>query len=312
MTQINHFAISSILNSEIVGRANFGHGQIASLGDPQRYFDLLGVGVPPAVAHSNEDVDIAVVVKAFHAIRNRRKDRGSPDLYVADPERNSQFLAQCRELGIEASDYVINKTLLYARKNNWLPDLNSAKTSFDYEDYAFASEFAATELKYRTGASIDDILCDPALAAEFDSIAARLAPGYTSLQYRWAILSIRKAGRHSKLKPNFRMPRFNGRFQLVKDPVETLPTINGVYILYESEKPLYARSTASLRHGVEQHRNPQVLSAIADKLWQPNLDRLLVSFATLPANSPKSLLLPIEKKIVEEKRPIFNVPRAAA
>jgi site-specific DNA-methyltransferase (adenine-specific) len=312
MSDINHFAISSILNSEIVGRAKFGHGQIASQGDAQNLFDLLDVGGPPAVVHGNENVDVHQVVKAFHAIRNTRKDRGSSELYIADPERNMQFLAKCRELGIQGSEYAINKRLMYARKNNYLPDLYSVKTSFDHEDYAFASEFAATELNYRIGASIDDILCDPGLASEFDSIAKKLAPGFTSLEYRWAILSIRKAGRHNKLKPDFRMPEFTGRFRLVRDPVETLPVPNGVYILYEREKALYARSTTSLRHGVELHRKPQLLSAITDKLWQPNPDNLLVSYAALPENSPKSLLLPVEKRIVQEKRPIFNVPRDAA
>jgi hypothetical protein len=312
MSGINHFTISSILNSEIVGRAKFGHGQIASKDDAQRYFDLLEARKPPAVAHGEEEVDVHDVVRAFHAVRDARMDRRSPDLYVADPERNAQFLEKCREIGIQFSDYAINKMLLYARKNNYLPGLKSVKTSFDYEDYAFASEFAATELKYRTGATIDDILCDPRLASEFDSIARRLAPGFTSLQYRWAILSIRKAGRQDKLKPNFRMPEFAGQFRLVRDPVDRLPMENGVYILYEKEKPLYARSTVSLRHGVELHREPQLLSAITDKLWRPDLDNLLVSFAALPENSPKSLLLPVEKRIIEEKRPIFNVPRDAA
>jgi hypothetical protein len=312
MGTINHFAVSSILNSEIVGRVKFGHGQIASLSDAEKFFDLLNVGVPPAVVHGNEDVDVHAVIDAFRAIRNARKDRGSSELYIADRERNVQFLAKCRELGIQASEFAINKRLMYARKNNYLPNLNSVKTSIDYEEYAFASEFAATELKYRTGASIDDLLCDPGLASEFDSIASKLSPGFTSFEYRWAILSIRKAGRHSKLKPDFRMPEFTERFRLVRDSVETLPVANGVYILYEKEKPLYARSTTSLRHGVEQHREPQLLFAIADKLWQPNLDNLLVSYASLPENSPKSLLLPVEKRIVEEKRPIFNVPRAAA
>ncbi len=312
MSDINHFVISSILHSEIVGRTRFGHGQIASQGDAQKMFDLLNVGVNPAVVCGNKDVDIHAVVRAFHAIRDSRKDRGSPDLYIADPERNLLFLAECRRVGIQGTDYAINKALLYARKNRYLPDLNSVKTVFDYEDYAFASEFAATELKYRTGASIDDILCDPGLVSKFDSIAKKLAPGFTSLQYRWAILSIRKAGRHNKLKPDFCMPEFAGRFRLVRDPVEKMPIVNGVYILYEREKPLYARSTASLRHAVEQHRNPELLSAIADKLWRPNQDELLVSYATLPENSPKSLLLPVEKRVVEEKRPIFNVPRMAA
>jgi hypothetical protein len=312
MANINHFAISRILNSEIVGSAKAGHGQIASAGDAQTYFDLLGVFVPPAVAHSNEKADVQEVVRAFDAVRNARQDRGSSDLYVADPERNLLFLEKCREFGLTVSDYTLNKTLFYARKNNYLKGLKLVRTSFNYEDYAFACEFAATELKYRRGATTDDILCDPGLAAEFDSIARRLAPGFSSLEYRWAILSIRKAGGHEKLKLDFPFPKLTARFQLIKDPLDVLPDVNGVYILYEEDKPLYARSTLSLRHGVEIHRKPEVLTAVADKLWRPNPDNLLVFYATLPEKSPKSILLPVEKKLIEERKPIFNIPRSAA
>src|SRR5260370_26088793 len=105
MSDIKHFTISSILNAEIVGRAKFGHGQIASKGDAQRYFDLLEAKKPPAVAHGEEEVDVHDVVRAFHAVRDARKDRGSPDLYVADPERNAQVLANVREIGIQSSHY---------------------------------------------------------------------------------------------------------------------------------------------------------------------------------------------------------------
>ena len=104
MSDINHFVVSSILNSEIVGRAKFGHGQIASLGDAQRYLDLLGANESPAIVHGDESVDIHAVVRAFHAVRNARGDRGSPDLYVAASERNAVFLAKCREI-IETRDW---------------------------------------------------------------------------------------------------------------------------------------------------------------------------------------------------------------
>src|SRR5437764_11527734 len=125
MSEINHFALSSILNSEIVGRFETGHGRIASQGDAQRYFDLLGTMRPPSGVHADERVDVAVVVRAFRAVRDARGDRGSPDLYVADPERNAIFLAKCRELGIEASPYRINKALLSARKLGHLKGLRS-------------------------------------------------------------------------------------------------------------------------------------------------------------------------------------------
>jgi hypothetical protein len=310
MNDINHFAISSILNSEVVGRFKFGHGQIGSQGDAQRYFDLLGVTESPGILHRSEEVDVQKVIEAFHAVRNARDDRGSPDLYVADPERNAAFLAKCRELGLRCSDYLLNKTLMNARRNRLLRALHSVRTIVPYEDYAFACEFAATELKYKTGASIDDIICDPGLASRFDAIASKLAPGFTPFRYRWGILSIRKAGRHAIWKPEYQMPEFTGRFRLVADPLEEMPDNRGVYLLYENAKqrPLYARSTEHLRHAIELHRTPQLVSAILDKFWKPNPENFLVSYSVLPTSK---LLKPVEKRIVEEKKPIFNVPRAA-
>jgi hypothetical protein len=309
MSEINHFAISSILNSEIVGKAKFGHGQIASLADSQRYCDLLSTNEPTRLAHRNECVDIDLVVRAFHVVRDSRNDRGSPDLYVADPVRNTIFLHKCRDLGIQASDYAINKMLFYARKTKRLSGLKSVKTSIDYDDFAFACEFAATDLKYKTGATIDDILCDPDLASLFDSIMRKLSPGHSSFEYRWAILSIRKAGRHERLPASFQMPDFTGRFRLVLDPLEQVPATSGVYLLYEKQKLLYVRSASSLRHSVEIHRKANVLRAMSDTLWKPNPEDFIVSYATL--SEPK-LLRPLERRIVEERKPLFNVPRSAA
>jgi site-specific DNA-methyltransferase (adenine-specific) len=308
MSDINHFAISSILNSEIVVRSPFGHGQIGSLGDAQRYFDLLGVTESPAVLHRNEEVDVEKVIEAFHAVRNARGDRGSPDLYVADPERNAVFLARCRELGLRCSDYLLNKTLMNARRNRLLRGLRSVKTPMPCEDYAFACEFAATELKYKTGASIDDIICDPALASRFDGIARGLAPGFTPFRYRWGILSIRKAGTNAKWRPDYQMPEFTGRFRLVTDPLDRLPEDRGVYLLYENgkEKPLYARSTEHLRHAIELHRSPRLMSAILDRFWRPNVENFLVAYELLPS---RKLLKPVEKKVIDERKPVFNVPR---
>jgi len=317
MDQINHFAISAILNSEIVGRFKAGHGQIGSLRDPQRYFDLLGAVQSPAVVHAAEVLDERLVKKAFLDVRKARGDQGSPDLYVADPERNGAFLARCRELDVTASTYRLNKALLYLRKQGLLKGLHSVRTSIDYGDFAFASEFAATELKYRTGASIDDILCDSALSSEFESIARKVMPGFTAFQYRWALLSIRKAGRKAEWRPEYTEPAFSRQVNLVNDsqakladdPLESVPNDSGIYLLCERDRPLYARSTKNLRHGVELHRRPEALSAMTDGFWKPNLDDLIVRFAILPKRQP---LRPAELRVIEEKKPIFNVSRSAA
>ena len=311
MSKINQFAISAILNSEIVGRYEFGHGQIDSLGDGQRFLDLRAIAQATAEIHGHEYVDKEKVKEAFLQVRNAHGDRRSPDLYIAEPERNNIFLAKCRQLGLKVSDYVLNKTLLNARKNKLLTGLNSVRTSIDYEDFAFACEFAATELKYKFGVSIDDIVCDPLLAKQFDEIATKLAPGHISFEYRWAILSIRKSGRSVDWKDTYKMPRFEGTFKLISDPLDKIPADFGAYILYEKSRnrPLYARSTERLRHAIDLHRQSKFIDAILDKFWEPNPDDFLIRFAPI---STKTLLKPVERKIIEDEKPLFNVPRVAA
>jgi site-specific DNA-methyltransferase (adenine-specific) len=312
MSDLNHYAISAILHSEIVGPVEVAHGQIASLGDAQRYFDVLAADERPAGTGRRQsgEINIDRLKQAFFAARETFKDRGSTDLYIADPKRNEVFLALCRRFGIKASDYRINKTLFNARKNKLLPGLKSERTSIEYGEFAFASEFAATQLRYKAGASIDDILCDPDLASQFDTIAREVTPGFSSFEYRWAILSIRKAGRHQRLPASFRLPKFTTGFRLLRDPIEQIPDQSGVYLLFERQKLLYTRSAVDLRHGVELHRNANILKAINERLWRPDPANFIVDFATV--NRPMSFLQAIERKLVEERHPVFNIPRSAA
>ncbi|MGH7173393.1 MAG: hypothetical protein ACRELG_24175 [Gemmataceae bacterium] len=312
MSDLNHYAISAILHSEIVGPVKAGHGQIASLGDAQKYFDVLAANERPAGTGRRQrgDINVDGLKRAFVAARDTFKDRGSTDLYIADPNRNAVFLALCRRFGIEASDYRINKTLFNARKNKLLSNLKSKRTSIEYGEFAFASEFAATQLRYKIGASIDDILCDPALASQFDAIAQHVTPGFSSFEYRWAILNIRKAGRHQRLPTSFKLPKFTTGFRLLRDPIGQIPGQSGIYLLYERQKLLYTRSAVDLRHGVELHRNLNILKAINERLWRPDPGNFIVDFTTV--NRPMSFLQAIERKLVEERHPVFNIPRSAA
>jgi hypothetical protein len=305
MSKLNHFAIARILDSEILGPVSPGHGQLGSLQVFEDVFDTRRKPVAPDEFHCGEIVDMDVVVQAFH---DARDDRKSPDFYVAEPDRNRRFIQRCRALGIQASEYAINKTLLNARKANRLKGLNSERTTLNHDDYAFASEFAATEIRYRTGASVDDIICDPELRSEFDQIASRMAPGHSPLEYRWALLSIRKAGKQVKWEAEYDMPVLSPPTPLFSNAVEDVPPNLGVYLLLEQQRPLYARGVRDVHHGVELHRCEEFLTPLLDRLWRPSPDDLLFSYATLPK---RKLVRPVEQKLIREKRPLFNIPVAA-
>ena len=308
MSKLNHYRIAELLQSQVVGHANFGHGQIASLGDAQRYFDSLDLNEQTSIAHADEVIDWTLVKQAFLEVR---KDRKSSEVYVADPDRNMIFLKRCRKLGVKGSDYGINKTLYNARKNKLLSGLDSERTpshhQSHHQSFAFACEFAATELRYTKGASIDDIICDPALAAAFDSIARRISPGHSSFEYRWAILSIRKAGRRKRttaapIAP-VKVPALTTGFRLTVDPIDNIPNASGVYLLSERENPLYASKADSLRIGVSLYKQPNIFKAITDKFWQPKEDEFTVSYATVQPNK----LIDIEKRMIKDWHPVFNV-----
>jgi len=127
MSTLNQFDIAKTLGSEIVGRSRDSQGQISTPGVVQSYFDLRGKSVAPAEIPDDIGVDKDKVVQAFYDVRD---DQRSPDLYVADPDRNRRFLNRCRELGETASNYAINKTLLNARKAGKSKD---AKWEPEYE-----------------------------------------------------------------------------------------------------------------------------------------------------------------------------------
>ena len=104
------------------------------------------------------------------------------------------------------------------------------------------------------------------------------------------------------------MPRLSSELNLVADSIQQVPDTCGVYLLSERSKPLYARPTEHLRQGIELHKRPQTLAAMKSELWQPEPKTFVVSYATI---SEKKLLRPVEHRLIEESKPIFNVPRAA-
>ena len=159
-----------------------------------------------------------------------------------------------------------------------------------------------------TAPTIDDIICDSMLGLEFDSIAKRVSPGHSFFEYRWAILSIRKAGRHEKVKGDLPVPVLDNQIRLILDPLEAVPETRGIYLLTAKDKPLYAHSTEHLRHGVELHRQPTALAAFATKLWKPEPEKIIVKYASVPK---RISLGAVERLVIEATKPIFNVPRAA-
>ncbi|MDB4614640.1 GIY-YIG nuclease family protein, partial [bacterium] len=127
----------------------------------------------------------------------------------------------------------------------------TATTWEDVDRYLFASEIAwQTMLNDDLADSLDEILCDPQLAAEFDRIARRFAPGFKPFQYRWAALKLRKEAKSARIRSAVldAPGRLSRRMAIGELDTKSIPSEAGLYVISQSEKSkLYVGETLDLR-----------------------------------------------------------------
>lgn len=312
---INHYDLSRILGSEIVGKVDVGHGQI----EASRTLTSVADASSHGETAPTEAVDWKSVCEIFLKVRGAKGDRGSPDLYIADRERNEELLKAWRAHNLAGTDGALNRCLMNARKANRLPDLNSKRFVISKErkeKLRFVCELVATQLRYERGVSVDDIICIPKFAVLFDKRCRSHVPGYEWLEYRWTILSIRKSGRHNKPAKSHApldldaVPfSFTDEIELkdVSKSARHIPSKPGVFALVEGRRDLYVAGTEQLRASVEYHSQPNIVSAINGPFWHP-ANPLKFRFAKVD----KPYITQVENWLISNRHPVFNVPRTAA
>jgi predicted HicB family RNase H-like nuclease len=252
---------------------------------------------------------LGAVIRAFAEVR----DGYSVDRVVADPDLNRRFLARCRQLGAVGTDFDLNHTLFYARKNNKLSHLPKTRryTPRNSDDYEYASEIAVRYLQRQQLAqeerrvSLDHILCDPALAAIFDGVASKLAPGFTPLEYRWAALGLRKASRFSEAAREVKLPEFEdvGRTKSIR--ASRLPTAQGIYVFREESGAIFAGETDNLRQRIERHLEYGGLSGVPQWLYEAKSSVVGLGIVPMP-NVTLSQRKIVELGVVSSLRPVLN------
>ncbi|MDA1164450.1 MAG: hypothetical protein O3B13_15260, partial [Planctomycetota bacterium] len=187
-------------------------------------------------------------------------DGFSVDRVVVDPDLNQQFVDFCNRLSLVGDARTWNTLLFRLRKAGQLAQIpGTRRTNFSWEDcddFMFASEIAwQSMLNDNAAVSLDEILCDPALGAELDRRAAALAPGRTSLEYRWAALKLRKEakfarGRAAVLRPPTAVDSAARIDEIVNTSLTDQP---GLYILSdETQKEFYVGETLNLNRQLSQ------------------------------------------------------------
>lgn len=189
-------------------------------------------------------------------------------------------------------------------------------------DFAFAAEIAMSQIKYRYGASVDDILAYPDIGREFDKLAAGLYPGLTPLDYRLAALHVRKsrfceAGERDlfdaiKTASVERNARDYGALEnLDLDKVDGVEGIMSIVEQTSQNRELYISQTKNAKQAVLPFTQKRTLAAIASSFWTPSLATIRLVVYDIHQQlriAPGSLWT---KKLISVKGPIFNYSVAA-
>lgn len=236
----------------------------------------------------------------------------SIDRVIVDPDWNEQFIRACRANGLNEDAAILNRRLMNLRKASLLKrNRRTKRTSFpDETDYRFASEIAVRALERRLSCSLDQILCDPQLLSQFDTLAAEIAPGFSVVQYRWAALNLRKA---RKLAPEIlgRVIRSVKvlRFSLDQINVTDLPEQQGLYVFHEAQVVLYVGEAQQLRNRLKRHLDHSDNKGLARWLWENGTNGVFLELHTLPDETPTSFRKALETEMIRSRRPLFNVQR---
>ena len=247
------------------------------------------------------------VLQAFLRTRNGY----SPDAVIADPALNARFLAACRELGAGGTDFDLNHCLYNLRKSKRLEVHPTTKrVNLRHKDeYEFAAEIAARFLERRQDTTLDRIICDPALAQEFDRIAQELAPGFSPFEYRFAALNLRKARRLRPEVSSHLLPATQVESFRVQDiDMNRIPRAQGIYLFYyRDEGLLYLGEARNLRDRIRKHLDHSDRRDLARWLWEHGADDLYVEIHVLPDGTPDKARKAVEVELIRSRRPRFNI-----
>jgi site-specific DNA-methyltransferase (adenine-specific) len=245
------------------------------------------------------------LIEAYESVH----DGFSLDRVLADPKLGSALTEKCQDLGLPGTTKDWNHLLMRLRKAGKLARLQTRKrTEFswsEYDEFLFASEIAWSEMK--GVGTLDDILCDPKLAEQFDTLASKLAPGFTPLQYRWGALTLRKKSKTARVRSEFfaalSLDEFDTDQALGswKNEVDILNSPGLYLITGQSRHRIYAGGALDL----QKRLSTQFADRQLDD-WVRNRGAQSISFLWRPDVTDPIDLLSMQKRLIQLAKPSLN------
>lgn len=237
----------------------------------------------------------------------RKAGQGYPaDYMLCDKDINAEFVAECQARGIGGNAQVWNRYLLRLRKAHKLPKSTrkpGRMTSEQMNRYGFASEVAWHLLAIDYRKTLDDILCSPDFAAEFDRLAAEYGPrdlGVTACEYRRAAIAIRKrakAARETAARKFGHWMTQKLRSVSLDDLGNPALSVPGVFVLRHEGTGIFA------------YQGPNIREQVACMLENPSW-RGLEADALVYAEHGQSIagMCALKSVLVQREKPLLNCP----
>jgi len=314
---INYYAIAKTLGAKMAPARGTKFGNFALL-DVEAGV-LRGLPRKELVVRLSLD-DERVLVQAFESMR----DGNGTDRLLWDKDFADGFRRAAREAGVHAPDEVLARRLIKIRKNiaryerlgiRIAPStVREPHPSIDAR-YAHAVEFALVRLRYRYGASIDDILLNPRLGEEYVAIASQMAPALTDPELRLGALNLRKSRFFKKeevtLFQNLDLgeiePSFSSLGSFSEAKLDAVPKEEGLLLVDEGPRCLYVSKNSSLLESAEELVGGRAFGVMASQFWKPDPCRLFLRML-VGASFENVKVEKWQYKIIAQRSPVFNWP----
>jgi hypothetical protein len=315
MGELNYLRIAQLLGGQLTRTPRPRFGGFSVLTSASNQLRLI------EEANSDGSIPEALYSEVAAAFETTREGF-ELDRVLVDPRLRKELVDECRRRGVIAPERDIFKRLQGFRKNDsagveFKP--TKRRANIDVEGVFYAAELAFRQLNFVSSASVDAVITDPSVGAEFDEVCAALAPHGTSMQFRWAALKLRKTRCLSKekvdalldIRPSLIEMKLTERISLADFRVDRVPEERGVFSFTEQDgepQYLYVGSARSLRDSVAPFEDATPFKLAGGEFWKPNLDRITLSYGIMKNSwlgaSPRELGL----RLIRSRHPLFNVP----
>ncbi len=262
----------------------------------------------------------AVVINAFRATH----DGWSSDEVILQSELNDLFLSSCEDLINESNAGFDEKTMPTTEDLNWalmnlrkagkLKSKTTKRKRIDTTSVSHIAEIVTRSMSDKHQCSIDRMMCNSELRAEFDQAAKEIDDSINSYAVRKAAFQLRKARR---LRPELitRIADWgrNVSSHSIQDILDNPKLLNehpGIYIFSDATGYLYIGQTDNLRERLLQHLDESHNLSLAKYLDTEANDSISIEVHDFDPESQASKTMvrrAYESALIASRKPRFNI-----